>query len=146
MDPHIYLIRDKRQLEGTAYFEFLPGQYTNQHWNEKSAFLDEEVLGLIEKPFMDCLPHYDHYTVCDVTASQWESILHHLRQFRERLVQAQTSEDVAGDFRCVWNSTKLSFAEDFSKNRAALIHVIDELALWVRQTLKEYDTITVLGM
>jgi hypothetical protein len=61
MDPQIHLIRDKRQLEGTAYFEFLPGRYTGQHWNEKSVYLDEEVLGLIEKPFMDSLPSYDHY-------------------------------------------------------------------------------------
>jgi hypothetical protein len=72
--------------------------------------------------------------------------LYHLRQFRERLVRAQSSEDVADDFRCVWDSTKLSFAEDFSKNRTDLIHVIDELVVWVRQTLKEQDTIAVLGM
>jgi hypothetical protein len=146
MDPQIRLIRDKRQLEGTAYFEFLPGRYANKCWGKKSVFLDEEVLGLIEKPFMDCLPQYDHYAFCDVIASEWESILHRLHQFREQLVRAQTTEDVAGDFRCVLDSTKLSFAEDFSKNRTDLIHVIDEFEVWVRQTLKEHDTIAVLGM
>ncbi len=132
MDPQIHLIRDKRELEGTAYFEFLPGRYTNRHWGEKSVFLDEEVLGLIEKPFMDTLPSYDHYASCDVTASQWESILHRLYLYREQLARAQTAENVAGDFRCVWNSTKVSFAKEFLKNRTDLIHMIDELTLWVR--------------
>ena len=70
MDPKIRLSRDKSLLEGTAYFEFLPGHYVKEHWNDSSVFLDEEIMCLIERPFMDALPDYDHYSFFDVSLTQ----------------------------------------------------------------------------
>jgi len=146
MDPEIRLIRDKSLLEGTAYFEFLPGHFANEHWNDSSVFLDEEILCLIERPFMEALPDYDHYSFFDVSLTQWQATLDHLEKLRDALASAQGIHDVANQFCCIWPGTEKSFAEDFDRNRKDLIYLITEFNSWVNSTLKEHDTIAVLGM
>ena len=146
MDPQILLIRDKAQLEGTAYFEFLPGRYANEHWNDGSVFLDEEIFCLIERPFMDSLSGYDHYAFCDVAAEQWQPVLTGLQKSRDHFSRAKTPEDIADQFCCVWDSTTASFADDFPRNRKDLIRLIDELTEWIKETLMEHGSIAVLGM
>jgi hypothetical protein len=45
MDP-IRLIRDRAELQGTCYFEIMPGKFHGKCWNEGSLFLAEDVFGL----------------------------------------------------------------------------------------------------
>ena len=146
MDPEIRLICDKSLLEGTAYFEFLPGHYANEHWNDSSVFLDEEIMCLIERPFMDALPDYDHYSFFDVGLAQWQNILNNLDNFRNKLSAAKDIHDVVDQFCCIWSDTEKSFADDFYINRKSLMNLITEFNSWVNRTLEKHDTIAVLGM
>ena len=136
MDPKIRLIRDKSLLEGTAYFEFLPGHYVKEHWNDSSVFLDEEIMCLIERPFMDALPDYDHYSFFDVSLTKWQGILSHLEKLRETLAAAQGIRDVEDQLCCIWPGTEKSFAEDFDRNRKDLIDLITEFNSWVNLTME----------
>jgi hypothetical protein len=146
VDPKIRLIREKSSLEGTAYFEFLPGYYDNEHWNDSSVFLDEEIMYLIERPFMDVLPDHDHYSSFDVSLAQWQAILSNLEKLRGMLASAEGIHDVADKFCCIWPGTEQSFGEDFERNRKDLIDLITEFNSWVNLTLKKHDTIAILGM
>jgi hypothetical protein len=146
MNTDIRLIRDKAELEGTAYFEFLPGHYSEKHWNETSVFLDEEVMCMIERPFMNTMPGYDHYSFSDVAAPRWQSILEGLSKLKTVFADASTVGDVSEQFCCIWPGTVKSFEKDFDVNRNRLIVVIDDFTDWVEQTLHEHESIAVLGM
>lgn len=146
MTPHIQLIRDKTKLEGTAYFEFFPGRYTHDCWNDTAVFLDEEIFGLIEESFVQSLPNYDHYAFCDVSFDQWQPVLKNLRSLGDYLSETQSPDDIEKRFRCVRDSTRQSFSEDFQKNTTDLIQLINEFTEWIEQTLQNHDTIAVLGM
>lgn len=146
MKTEITLIRDKSQLEGTAYFEFLPGRYSDKHWNDTSVFLEEEVMCMIERPFMDAMPDYDHYSFSDVARSRWESILTGLANLKAILADASSIGDVDDHFCCIWPGTVESFKQEFDANRKLLITLIDEFTSWVKQTLHDHDSIAVLGM
>jgi hypothetical protein len=146
METDIQLIRNKSELEGTAYFEFLPGRYSGKHWNDTSVFLDEEVMCMIERPFMDTVPDYDHYSFFDVNRSCWQSILSGLSDLRTMLAAAYGMNDVEYQFCCIWPGTKKSFADDFDGNRQKLINLIDDFTGWVKERLHEHESIAVLGM
>ncbi|MEH1940550.1 MAG: hypothetical protein V7L01_10080 [Nostoc sp.] len=44
----IRLIRSLSELDGTCYFEILPGRYEGNCWNQNSVFITEEVFGYFE--------------------------------------------------------------------------------------------------
>ena len=144
--PKIQLIRNNSNLKGTAYFELLPGRFADQHWNESSVFLAEEIFGLIERPFIVSISDYDHYSFTDVSSCQWHNILARLKELQEAISAARSLEDVQDRFCGVWDHTKAAFAAEFEKNKAALIQPIDDIIEWVLKTLKHHSTIAVLGM
>ena len=146
MDTKIQLIRDKSMLEGTAYFEFLPGYFAKEHWNNSSVFLDEEIMCLIERPFMDALPDCDHCAFFDVSFAQWQAILSNLKKFQNTLATAQDIRNVADQFCCIWPGIRKSFVNDFNRNRNSLSNLITDFSGWVNLTLETHDTIAVLGM
>lgn len=101
---------------------------------------------MIERPFMDAMPDYDHYSFADVTGNRWQAILTGLSDFKTKLVEAQKFGDIEDQFCCIWPGTKESFADNFGGNRKKLIELIDEFTDWVNQTLHDYESIAVLGM
>ena len=65
MEP-IELIQSTAALEGTAYFEFLPGPYHGDHWGEASVFVQEQVFCLIESALQRHHPGFDHYSAATI--------------------------------------------------------------------------------
>ena len=92
----IQLICEKGKLEGTAYFELLPGRYKNKCWNEESVFLEEENFGFIEHIIEEWVEKYGHYSFVEVNAQRWEEIVRRLLSMRETLRQAKTIDDLDG--------------------------------------------------
>jgi hypothetical protein len=91
---------------------------------------------LIERPFMDALPEYDHYFFFDVSLTKWQAILRHLEKLQETLAAAQGIRDVEDQLCCIWPGTEKSFAEDFDRNRKDLIDLITEFNSWVNLTME----------
>lgn len=112
----VKIITDKNELEGTCYFEILPGKYNGECWKDNSIFLDEEVFDLIEPAFERHVPNYDHYVFTDVSKEQWNKIL----------------DDLA--------SQKFDSKQDDTEK------LIDELTVWVRRQLENEDYLAVLGL
>lgn len=62
----IRLIRDLSELQGTYYFEILPGKYQDKCWNQNSVFMTEEVFGYLEPIFERRAPNFDHYAFVEI--------------------------------------------------------------------------------
>ena len=100
---------------------------------------------MIERPFIDMVPGYDHYSCCNMNRADWQSILSRLSDLRTRLATAHNRDDVEDLFRCTLYGRQ-SFADNFDSNRPKLISLIEDFTGWVKQTLNEHESIAVLGM
>ena len=71
-----------------------------------------------------------------------------LRQFSEHLKADGTR--LRGQFQRVgetWRDQEHQrFAKEFDKNKSDLEKMLSDLASWIRQTLKEYERICILGL
>jgi hypothetical protein len=142
----IQLIRDKEKLEGTAYFELLPGRYKKKSWNEESVFLDEESFGFVEHIIEEWVEKYNHYSFVEVNEQRWEGIVVQLLSMRNRLHQARTIDELDGNVGFFFADTRERFAQQFDKNRQDLETMLYDLVKWIRQTLKEHERISILGL
>ena len=142
----IQLIRDKEKLEGTAYFELLPGGYKNKCWNEKSVFLDEENFGFVERIIEEWVEKYDHYSFVEVNAQRWEGIVGQLLLMRNRVHQAKTADELDGHVGFFFADTRDSFAKHFDQNKQGLETMLYDLVEWIRKTLREHERISILGL
>src|SRR5204862_292237 len=61
-----WLQTDAAALEGTAYFEFLPGRYAGECWGRQSVFLTEQAFAHIEPIFQKHRPDFDHYAFTEI--------------------------------------------------------------------------------
>lgn len=120
----IKIITDKKELEGTCYFEIMLGKYKGSCWKDGSIFLDEEVFNLIESAFERHAPNYDHYVFTDISKEQWDKILNDL--------ESTTTLD--------------NFAQESDLKREDIKKLIEELTVWVRQQLEREDCLAVLGL
>jgi len=145
MDP-IRLIRDKAELQGTYYFEFLPGEYKGQCWNEGSVFLAEDVFGLIEPIIARHEPRFDHYSFVNIRRHAWERIIGDLERLAECAERAAGVGDLAGQVAFIFSTTEADFTREFRVNAGALGRLTQELAGWVRERLREHECVSVLGM
>jgi hypothetical protein len=110
------LIHDTAELDGTAYFELLPGPYRNQCWNPESIYLSESDFDLIEPLFARHESQFDHFAFTPILRSTWRPIIADLKQF------ARDTEE------------------------ATVAACVSELVKWLERTLLTHDKITVLGM
>jgi len=115
MSP-VRLIRDKTELQGTCYFEFLPGPYRKKCWNEGAVFLAEDVFRLFEPIIARHEPRFDHYSFVGILRPTWERILPEF--------------------------DLLAAASD----RGEVATLAGELAAWLRERLAEHECVSVLGM
>ena len=140
------ILKDKSNLEGTAYFELLPGKYNEQCWNTGSLFLDEETFGFFEKIVERNLPDYDHYAFTEVSGTRWHPIIARLKFLANELGAAGTPKDIPTDIHFYFNDTEQRFKKDFKANAKLLQQVSTELAGWLEVTLKHHEAITILGL
>ena len=142
----IRLIRDTSELEGTCYFEFLPGEYQEQCWNEGSVFLAEETFGLIEPIIARNEPQFDHYSFVCISRSTWERIIADLLHLVESLRSATAIDNLAGEIDFFFTTSAGEFAEDFRANADALAELARALVGWLREQLQQHECVSVLGM
>lgn len=141
----IRLLEDSRQLNGTLYFEFLPGRYAGRCWNEESVFMAEDVFRLIEFAFARHVPGYDHYAFMAIERKTWDAVLPCLEGLSTR---ARSATSVDGLF-CDGSPGKRArdeFGSNFQKNAADLGEVTQALVTWLRRQLTERDVISLLGI
>ena len=142
----IRLIKDKTELEGTCYFELLPGPYQDRCWNEQSVFMAEEVFGLLEPIFRRHVQQYDHFAFTEVAAERWTGIIHDLQRLRDKLAGAKSVDDVHGGLGFIWSTSETRFCNEFSSNSKSVVCVIDDLTTWLETVLGSQQVISILGI
>lgn len=142
----IRLIRDKGELQGTGYFELLPGEYKGQCWNGGSVFVAEEVFGLIEPVIERHERRFDHYSFVGIRRPAWERITADLERLAERADAATRVGDLGGEVRFLFAETEAEFAREFRANADALARLAREVVSWVREQLREHECVSVLGV
>ncbi len=142
----IRLIRNKTELQGTCYFELLPGEYNGKCWNDGSVFLAENIFGLMEPIIAPHEPRFDHYSFVGIPRATWELIITDLERLAERAESASTISDLRGEGGFVFTTTKSEFARSFRTNADALARLVREVGAWVRENLQTHDCVSILGM
>ena len=142
----IRIIRNKAELEGTAYIELLPGRYNKQCWNEGSLFFEEEVFGYMEPIISRHVPSYDHYAFTEISASKWAAIVRDFQSLESALDQSRSVGELAEDVGFLFVGAEARFAENFHGNKVALRHLLREVSTWVSREASLHECVTVLGL
>ena len=142
----IALIHNLSDLKGTCYFEFLPGGYKGQCWNEGSVFLAELTFSLIEPIIKRHEQEFDHYLFVDIRRDAWEPIITDLIALAKRCETATCVGDLAGEIEFFFETYEAEFAADFAASTHALSQLSHELAGWLREALRKHECIAILGM
>lgn len=146
VSTEIRLIRNKHELQGTCYFEFLPGPYAGNCWNKSSVYLDEETFGFLEPTLVRHARSIDRFSFAVVPSKQWGPIADDLDSLAEFLAKVDSMDAVRDRLGWFFTDSESKFAEHFSANARALATVSRELAVWTRGQLQDHDSISVLGI
>jgi hypothetical protein len=142
----IRLIRDKAELQGTCYFELLPGEYGGQCWNDGSVFIAEEAFGLVEPIIARHEPRFDHHAFVDIPRPTWERIISDLERLAERAETPTHVGDLRGEVGFVFTTTEGEFARSFRTNADAFARLVREMVGWVRENLQKQVCVSILGI
>jgi hypothetical protein len=141
-----WLHKSKEALEGTAYFEFLPGPYCDQCWGPTSVFLDERTFGLIEPIVLAVCPKYDHYAFTEIGRPIWCDVLAELDRLVAFIDGSPTDEALRSRLRFFPRDSESAFFAKRDKSLAQLRATVQDLSRWLRATLGEHDVISLLGL
>ena len=142
----IAIIRDKSELDSTAYVEIISGKYQGKHWQNGSLFFDEETFGYIEPIFRRNISEYDHYNMNDGSKSEWLKIILELKELNDILSSSTNFSDCLDSIGFIFKSTKVKFQENYIEAKEQLIKLNNELITWAKEELKTHEHIAILGL
>jgi hypothetical protein len=137
----IRLHTSMKDLDGTAYFELLPGPYRGECWGPNSVFLDEEAFGLIEPIFVRLCPKYDHYAFTDIGRPLWRDILTELDALAAVLDDTPTDRELSSRLGFFFRDTERKFFENRTASIVELREMLLGLTSWIRIQLNENSVI-----
>ena len=109
-------------------------------------FLDEEAFGFIEPAFVRLLPDYDHYSFVAIRGPRWTPILAELDRLTSLLNSDPSDVDLAENLGFFCRATQENFFADRTRSVGDVRAVIVSLAAWLRETLRTYDCVSLLGL
>ena len=142
----ISIHRSTAELEGTAYFELLPGAYGGHCWGPNSLFFSEEVFGFVEPIFAQLCPEYDHYAFTEIGQPLWRDILKELDALATLLGSGPSDAALSSRLGFFFPETERKFFESRNESILQLRQMIGELVTWLRGQLEKHDVISVLGL
>ncbi len=142
----IRIIKNKSELEGTGYIEFLPGAYHGICWNEGSLFFEEETFGYLELVLEKHAPEYNRYAFTEIQLNAWLEIIKELQALKLLLQKSQSVNELRDRVGFIFIGTEQRFAEQFQTNKDALVGVIEELCHWIDAKARAHGCVTVLGL
>jgi hypothetical protein len=145
MEP-VRLIRDSRELNGSAYYELLPGPYAGRHWGERSVFLSEDAFNFIGWVIQRHSPDFNPFGPTRIAAATWQGIIADLNRFAKVLGKAKSIADIKVEWPVPFDDLSGRFAAGFAATRTELTRMIDDLTKWLRTQLRDHDSLTLLGL
>jgi hypothetical protein len=140
------LLTHRSQLTETVYFEFLPGKFRGQTFTDESVFLEDETFGLIEPIVEKRVTDFDRTAFTGIAKEVWELIIADMELFKQKLLKSSNVSEIKSDVRLINRTTEETLDKDFSKNKAELARMIDNLTAWLRTNLQANDMVSILGV
>jgi len=139
----------KNELEGTDYFEFLPGTHNGKWWNDESAYLQtDEGFGFIWFVFDHYIKEFDYDGESKMEREDTQKIISALQELKHVMDQSRTAQLAVsmlpyGEFPMrsmpyIWR--------DWKAHQSQVENMIDDLCSWLTEVLKKHSEITILGM
>ena len=139
MDYKLY--RNKNELNGTCYFEFLPGKYQNKCWNDNSVFLSEDSVYLFEDLLKKVNNKYDHYAFIGYNKNQISMLINELSKRLYEIENINNYELVGTFFRKEYYS---ELNENLRRNKNEIKIMLQDLIDWLKTI--NINEITILGI
>lgn len=141
-----WMITDINQLKGTDYIEVLPGKFANKHWNPQSVFFNDEHFIFIEQIIMRHSAHYDHYEMTDIDKATWDKILIDLETLHDKIANKSRLSDFQSEVYSFFPTTDRRFLKLKSQDINHVRKMLIDFIRWTRISIKQHDTIAVLGL
>jgi hypothetical protein len=145
MEIELRLIKDTNHLEGTCYFEFLPGKYRNKCWNQGSVFLSEEAYDLLEACFSENIKGYDHYAFMEADQDAIEKIIHCLNKLEKQIEKSISAEGLSNSMK-INNYQRSELELNWPESKYRLKAMVEDINHWLQKVIKENEVISILGM
>jgi hypothetical protein len=142
----IELIKDVNKCESTCYFEFLPGKFNKKCWNNESVFIYYLHICYIEPILEKHICNYDHYSFMSADKLALNKIIHDLSQLTDILQRAKNLIEFTTKLNFSFRDIEENFTKDFRQSKIELMKMIGDFVLWIRETIKSHNQISVLGM
>jgi hypothetical protein len=141
------LITNKEELEGTAYFELLPGQFNNKFWNNNAIFMSEPSFCFMEDIVSKHYADYDHYDCSmNIHRDLWISIITDL-QYRKAIVdEAMDAELLISECRFLYPYTIGELRKDWNAYKEKIQALFESTIDWLQETLKIHEYIVLMGL
>jgi hypothetical protein len=142
----IRLIHNLGELQGSCYFEILPGKYEDKCWNQNSVFMTEDSFSYLEPIFENRVSNFDHYSFVKIAKDDWLVILADFDSLLSILGRTENIEKLEREIDFVFRDSVGSFADDFQASKIDLMILIKDFSEWVQNQLKSQECISVLGI
>ena len=141
------LITDKKDLEGSAYFEFLPREFDGQHWNDDSVFVWYEDVSLFDSLLKEHIQDYRPYAYMTIDAQRARKLAEDLLEYADAVRKTDVASVMRLGIRCEIHPRDVDWLEDeWDTAQAQLASMLRELGLWIQRNVSEEGTLSVLGL
>ena len=140
--------RNKSELDGSCYFELLPGPFCGKWWNPGSVFISMDTWSSYVAPLIvGRVYDYDEHSEVEVPRELWIPVLRYLERLRRIVLDVESfwELDVETNLARRFDPFK-QHDRDFPQKKAALLLFVDELHEWLTVTLTTHFSITILGL
>ncbi len=139
------LIKNKDVLWHTNYFEFLPGKFIGNMWNENSVFLDSESVFIFANEFYKVNPNYDPYFSIKFTKEQIKLLIFEI----DNIIFKIRNNTYEVDF----DTNMLSYLQiknrkenEIRKYQNEILEMLNELSNWLKETIQNHNEIWIIGL
>lgn len=143
MKTEYKLIKDKKHLKGSCYFEFLPGKYKDVCWNEESVYLKEDCVAFFEYFLHKVSEKYDHYAFTEFNSHQLSELINLVKLRISEMKKTDNYKLEEGLFSEYYRS---NLYKDFTKYKNKIIQMLEDLVDWLIEISNSNGIITVMGI
>ncbi|MBB6482285.1 hypothetical protein [Spirochaeta isovalerica] len=143
MENQYYLIRKTEELDGTCYFEFLPGKYQDKCWNSHSVYLTEDSAAFVEDIFHQISNEYDHYSFTELNKEQIQLFL---TLIDSRISKMKSTKQYKLESTIFSEYYYNYLMNDYIKYKKQIITLLFDFKIWLSEIIQSYDRITIMGL
>lgn len=141
-----FRLKTAGQKVGGLNVGLCPGQYEGKRSHQQTLYLTENTFSFVESTIRNYSPKYakpySHWGITEISRKEWENIIQGWSQLKRNIAMAKNAQDMGINSK----DLEKEFSDDFEKNKAALLNMIEELSNWLLLMLKAHEEISILGI